>query len=97
MARRTCCDLGSIRLPIPDTTLVQLAQRMDWQSLERPFGTRATQTGPAGCYEHSAQLGRVIRDVGRKIGEDARLRTIFAWPLSLARPFLPSSNKSAYR
>jgi len=31
------------------------------------------------------QLGRVIRDIGRKIGEDARLGAIFAWPLSLAR------------
>ena len=31
------------------------------------------------------QLGRVIRDIGRKIGEDARLRAIFSWPLSLAR------------
>jgi IS5 family transposase len=31
------------------------------------------------------QLGRVIRDIGRKIAEDARLRAIFAWPLSLAR------------
>jgi len=31
------------------------------------------------------QLGRVIRDIGRKIGEDARLRAIFTWPLSLAR------------
>ena len=30
-------------------------------------------------------LGRVIRDIGRKIGEDPRLRAIFAWPLSLAR------------
>jgi hypothetical protein len=31
------------------------------------------------------QLGRLIRDIGRKIGENARLRAIFAWPLSLAR------------
>ena len=31
------------------------------------------------------ELGRVIRDIGRKIGEDARLREIFALPLSLAR------------
>lgn len=31
------------------------------------------------------QLGRVTRDIGRKIGEDPRLRAIFAWPLLLAR------------
>jgi transposase, IS5 family len=31
------------------------------------------------------QLGRVIRDIGRKIGDDPRLRAVFAWPLSLAR------------
>ena len=31
------------------------------------------------------QLGRVIRDIGRKITDDAALREIFAVPLSLAR------------
>jgi IS5 family transposase len=31
------------------------------------------------------QLGRVIRDIGRKIADDAALREIFAVPLSLAR------------
>ena len=31
------------------------------------------------------QLGRVIRDISRKIAEDLRLREIFALPLSLAR------------
>jgi len=31
------------------------------------------------------QLGRVIRDIGRKIGDSAALREIFAVPLSLAR------------
>lgn len=31
------------------------------------------------------QLGRVIRDIRRKIGDDPRLRAVFAWPLSLAR------------
>jgi IS5 family transposase len=31
------------------------------------------------------QLGRVIRDIGRKIADDAALREVFALPLSLAR------------
>jgi transposase, IS5 family len=31
------------------------------------------------------QLGRVIRDIGRKIGNDAALQAIFARPLALAR------------
>jgi IS5 family transposase len=31
------------------------------------------------------QLGRVIRDIGRKIGTDAALRDLFARPLALAR------------
>jgi transposase, IS5 family len=31
------------------------------------------------------QLGRVVRDIGRKIADDGALRTIFAVPLSLAR------------
>jgi IS5 family transposase len=31
------------------------------------------------------QLGRVIRDIGRKIGADVALRDVFAEPLSLAR------------
>jgi IS5 family transposase len=31
------------------------------------------------------QLGRVIRDIGRKIADDATLREIFALPLTLAR------------
>ena len=31
------------------------------------------------------QLGRVIRDIGRKIADDAALREIFALPLTLAR------------
>lgn len=41
------------------------------------------------------QLGRVIRDIGRKIGEDAQLREIFALPLSLARRVRGSAGRKS--
>ena len=82
--------------------LVKLSRAIDWRFLEAQSPGREARVDQALRYAHAHQfkranrslrrlktyLGRVIRDIGRRIDGDPELEEIFARPLSLSRRVL---------
>src|SRR6185437_641122 len=87
--------------------LVKLSRAIDWRFLEAQSPGREARVDQALRYAHAHQfkranrslrrlktyLGRVIRDIGRRIDGDPELEEIFAWPLSLSRRVLAQDQR----